>query len=165
MRVGCNAIQGFWKTFAAVSVLSTSWILGGAAFAVDRYGMGETEGGPVAETHRAMPRGVIGLSLHVGAERVGDPAVLYVAHVHPEGPAHRAGLAHGDEILSVEGTSVTGKTYEQVVMMIRGDIGATVRVQVRGDGGVRDVAMTRVASDSLYKDERGGMGSHENPNR
>ena len=34
-----------------------------------------------------LPNGVIGVSLHVGAERIGDPASLYVAHVHPEGPA------------------------------------------------------------------------------
>ncbi|MCX5728934.1 MAG: hypothetical protein NTZ28_08870, partial [Nitrospirae bacterium] len=39
-----------------------------------------------------MPNGVIGVSLHVGAERIGDPASLYVAHVHPEGPAQQAGL-------------------------------------------------------------------------
>ena len=31
-----------------------------------------------------LPNGVIGVSLHVGAERIGDPASLYVAHVHPE---------------------------------------------------------------------------------
>ncbi len=35
----------------------------------------------------ALPNGVIGVSLQVGAERIGDPAVLYVGMVHPEGPA------------------------------------------------------------------------------
>ena len=44
-----------------------------------------------------LPNGVIGVSLHVGAERIGDPTSLYVAHVHPEGPAQQAGLKHGDE--------------------------------------------------------------------
>ena len=32
-----------------------------------------------------LPNGVIGLSLQVGAEHVGDPAVLYVGMVRPEG--------------------------------------------------------------------------------
>ena len=48
-----------------------------------------------------LPKGVIGVSLDVSAERIGDPAILYVAMVNPEGPAHRAGLAHGDEIQAV----------------------------------------------------------------
>ena len=30
-----------------------------------------------------IPKGVIGVSLHVGADRIGDPASLYVAHVYP----------------------------------------------------------------------------------
>jgi predicted metalloprotease with PDZ domain len=68
-----------------------------------------------------LQNGVIGVSLHVGAERIGDPASLYVAHVHPEGPAQRAGLKHGDEVVTVDGAAVTGKTYEQVVKMVRGE--------------------------------------------
>jgi len=106
-----------------------------------------------------LPKGVIGVSLDVGAERIGDPAVLYVAMVHPEGPAHRAGLTHGDEIVTVDGTAVTGKTYEQVVRMIRGEAGATVKLGVKGDGAVREIAVTRVASDKLPKPPMGSHGS------
>lgn len=104
-----------------------------------------------------LPGGVIGVSLHVGAERIGDPAVLYVGMVHPEGPAHQAGLAHGDEILSVDGTTVGGKTYEEVVKMIRGDAGTVVKLGVKGEGAAREVAITRVAGDTLSK---APMGSH-----
>ena len=60
-----------------------------------------------------LPNGVIGVSLHVGAERIGDPASLYVAHVHPEGPAQQAGLKHGDEVVTVNGAAVTGKTLSR----------------------------------------------------
>ncbi|MEP6887545.1 MAG: hypothetical protein ABI945_04400 [Nitrospirales bacterium] len=42
----------------------------------------------------ALPNGVIGVSLQIGAARIGDPAVLYAGMVHPQGPAHQAGLAH-----------------------------------------------------------------------
>ncbi len=122
----------------------------------------EAQGRPAAESQAALPKGVIGVSLHVGAERVGDPAVLYVAHVHPDGPAQKAGLAHGDEVTAVDGQTVNGKSYEQVVRMIRGEIGSAVTLSVKGEGGARDVSITRVAGDTLYK---GGMGSHGGPTR
>ena len=104
-----------------------------------------------------MPNGVIGLSLHVGAERIGDPASLYVAHVYPVGPAQQAGLQHGDEIVTVNGEAVTGKTYEQVIQMVRGEAGTAVKLGVKGEGGLREIAITRVASEKLYPGE---MGSH-----
>ena len=109
-----------------------------------------------------LPNGVIGVSLHVGAERIGDPALLYVAHVHPEGPAQQAGLKHGDEVVTVNGAAVTGKTYEQVVKMVRGEAGTAVKLGVKGEGGLRELAITRIASEKLYKGE---MGSHGGPAR
>ena len=105
-----------------------------------------------------MPNGVIGVSLHVGAERIGDPASLYVAHVHPEGPAQQAGLKHGDEVVTVNGAAVSGKTYEQVIKMVRGEAGAAVKLGVKGDGGVREIAITRIAREKLYKGEMGSQG-------
>jgi C-terminal processing protease CtpA/Prc len=105
-----------------------------------------------------LPNGVIGVSLHVGAERIGDPASLYVAHVHPEGPAQQAGLKHGDEVVTVNGASVTGMTYEQVVKMVRGEAGTAVKLGVKREGRVREIAITRIASESLYKGEKGSHG-------
>ena len=106
--------------------------------------------------------GVIGVSLHIGAERIGDPAVLYVAMVHPQGPAHDAGLAHGDEITSVDGKAVSGKSYEQVVKMIRGTAGTVVKLGVKGEAGVREVAIPRVPSESLAQ---GPAGPYRSPSR
>ena len=129
-------------------------VLAGAVVAAEQpmkpgpYGHGDDTG---------LPNGVIGVSLHVGAERIGDPAILYVGMVHPEGPAHQAGLTHGDEILSVDGTAVSGKTYEAIVKMIRGDAGTVVKLGVKGEGAAREVVITRVASDKLSK---GPAGSH-----
>ena len=110
----------------------------------------------------ALPNGVIGVSLHVGAERIGDPAMLYVGMVHPEGPAQQAGLRHGDEVVTVDGTSVSGRSYEQVVKMIRGAVGTVVKLGVKGEGGMRELSITRVASDTLSK---GPKGSHGGPSR
>jgi C-terminal processing protease CtpA/Prc len=112
-----------------------------------------------------MPNGVIGVALNVGAERIGDPALLYVAHVHPEGPAQQAGLKHGDEIATVNGAAVTGKTYEQVVMMVRGEAGTPVKLGVKGESAVRELSITRVASETLYKDQKGEMKSHGSSSR
>jgi len=96
-----------------------------------------------------MPNGVIGVSLQVGAERVGDPAVLYVGMVHPEGPAHDAGLAHGDEITTVDGTAVSGKSYQELAKMIRGAVGTSVKLGVKGEAGSREVSIPRVPSENL----------------
>ena len=109
-----------------------------------------------------LPNGVIGVSLQVGAERIGDPAVLYVGMVRPEGPAQQAGVRHGDEIMSVDGTAVTGKSYEQVVKMIRGEAGTIVKLGVKGEADSREISITRVASDKLPK---GPAGSHGSPTR
>ena len=132
-------------------------LLTGAAGAADQ---------PVSEAPYAhgdeakLPNGVIGLSLQVGAERIGDPAVVYVGMVRPEGPAQQAGLRHGDEITTVDGATVKGKSYEQVVKMIRGEAGTIVKLGVKGDADTREISITRVASDKLPK---GPAGSHGSP--
>ena len=121
---------------------------------------GQEKAGAPAPTfglEATIPDGVIGVSLHVGAERVGDTAVLYVAHVLPDGPAEKAGLKPGDELTTVDGVAVTGKTYEQVALMVRGEPGAVVKLGVKSEGGPREVSVTRVSGQTLYK---GQMGSH-----
>lgn len=99
------------------------------------------------------PDGVIGISLHIGADRVGDPASLYIGRVYREGPAYKAGLRHGDELISVDGATVSGRSYEQVVKLIRGEPGSTVKLQVKrqGEDNPRDISLTRVAGDNLAK--------------
>ncbi len=147
------------KSIHIATGLMMSLLLAGAAVAGDQ---------PVSEAPYAhgdeakLPNGVIGVSLQVGAERVGDPAVLYVGMVRPDGPAHQAGLRHGDEIMSVNGTVVTGKSYEQVVKMIRGEAGTIVKLGVKSEAGTREISITRVASDTLPK---GPAGSHGSPAR
>ena len=99
------------------------------------------------------PDGVIGISIHIGAERVGDPASLYIGRVHREGPAHKAGLRHGDELINIDGTAVSGKSYEQVVKMVRGEAGSTVKLQVKREGeeSPREISVTRVSGDNLAR--------------
>jgi C-terminal processing protease CtpA/Prc len=112
---------------------------------------GET---PTRTDEAKVSEGVIGISLHIGALRVGDPASLYVGKVYSEGPAHKAGLKHGDELVSVDGVSVLGKTYEEVVKMVRGEAGANVKLAVKREGGHQEFSVTRVAGAKLTKGPR-----------
>ncbi len=95
------------------------------------------------------PPGIIGIALHLTAERVGSPAGLFIRATHPMGPAVNAGLMHGQEILAVDGQSLTGKTYREVVGMIRGDVGTAVTLLVKTMNAVNEVEIVRVAEDSL----------------
>nr|XP_020735236.1 rho GTPase-activating protein 23 [Odocoileus virginianus texanus] len=44
---------------------------------------------------------------------------IFVKHVKGDGPAHRAGLRTGDRLVKVNGESVIGKTYSQVIALIQ----------------------------------------------
>jgi len=110
-----------------------------------------------------LPMGVIGVSLRVGAERIGRPASLYLARVHPLGPAHQAGLTPGDEIATVNGVPVTGKTYAQVIQMVRGEAGTAVKLGLKGDGGKRAKSRSRVLP--AKNSTKGEIGQHGRPAR
>lgn len=152
--------QNNTSVYLVVGFLSICLSHSSAAIGTARASDGHEKAGAPAPTfslESTIPDGVIGVSLHVGAERVGDTAVLYVAHVLPDGPAEKAGLKQGDELTTVDGVAVTGKTYEQVALIVRGEPGSVVKLGVKGEGGSREVSVTRVSGQTLYK---GQMGSH-----
>jgi C-terminal processing protease CtpA/Prc len=93
-----------------------------------------------------LQNGVIGVIIQVAADRIGDPAALYVLKVRQDGPAQQAGLRLGDEIIAVNGTPVKGKSYEEVVSLIRGEPETSVKLEVRG---TREFSIKRVAGDKL----------------
>ena len=100
------------------------------------------------------PPGIIGVALHLTAERIGDPAGLFIRATHPLGPAVRAGLAHGQEILAVDGRSVKGKTYREVVSMIRGEVGTSVTLLVKTFSDVKEVKIIRASEAQLTEEEQ-----------
>ena len=111
-------------------------------------------------SHRDTPEptlpapGIIGIALHLTAERIGDPAGLFVRATHPMGPAIKAGVAHGQEILAVDGMSIKGKTYREVVAMIRGEIGKSVTLQVKTFSGFKEVKIVRVSEQMLSEEKQ-----------
>jgi carboxyl-terminal processing protease len=60
-------------------------------------------------------------------------------------PAYRAGIRAGDAILSIDGASVQGKNASDLVKLMRGPAGTTVRVAVRrpGQDAILRFAMSR----------------------
>jgi hypothetical protein len=98
-----------------------------------------------------MPSGIVGIAMHVTAGRIGDPAQLIIRAVHPSGPAARAGLAHGEEIMAVDGAPVAGKTYMEVVGLIRGESGSSVKLELRGPQGERTLSLMRVSEEMLME--------------
>lgn len=113
------------------------------------------QGNPHGDMEEPMlpPPGIIGVALHLTAEHIGDPAGLYIRATHPAGPGARAGLAHGQEILAVDGQSVKGKTYREVVAIIRGEIGKSVTLSVRTFTDVKEVKIIRVSEDMLSEEK------------
>ena len=100
------------------------------------------------------PPGIIGVALHLTAERIGDPAGLFIRATHPLGPAIKAGLTHGQEILAVDGQSVKGKTYREVVSMIRGEVGTSVTLLVKTFSDVKEVKIIRASESRLAEEQR-----------
>lgn len=98
-----------------------------------------------------LPSGIVGLALHITAGRIGDPAQLIIRAVHPSGPAARAGLTHGEEIVTVNEVAVAGKTYQEAVGLIRGEVGSTVRLGLKGPQGERTVSLVRVSESVLME--------------
>ena len=114
------------------------------------------QGNPHAEMDEPMvpPPGIIGVALHLTAKRIGDPAGLFIRAIHPMGPAGRAGLTHGQEILSVDGKDIKGKTYREVVAMIRGEVGKSVTIKVKTFSDIKEVKIMRVSEQMLAEEKQ-----------
>ncbi len=79
-----------------------------------------------------------------GCSPVGATCHVAVSSLVPGSPAERAGLRPADVMLAVDGTSVSGKTVDQVVSLVRGPSGTAVTLRIqRGSGIPFDVRIVR----------------------
>lgn len=85
-----------------------------------------------AEENREFFSGVFGgIGAIVSQNEQGE---VYVVRVMEGNPAHRAGIESGDIIRRVDGNSVAGQSLDEVVELIKGEVGTTVAVTVYRPG-------------------------------
>jgi carboxyl-terminal processing protease len=111
---------------------------------------------PMPGSPASGSRAGVGIELVPGGDRA------LVARVEPNGPAARAGVAPGDEIVAIDGVElpridsafVAGKAPEQMALArtqawlaasnaLRGGPNTEIRLTLRDHSGVRDVRLTR----------------------
>lgn len=143
----------FLKIFGAVvlsTIVFTPWAFGEDVRPIDSPAPGNPHASPPGPNTPA-PSGIVGLAMHITAGRIGEPARLIIRAVHPSGPAARAGLNHGEEILTVDGIPVAGKSYQEAVGLIRGEVGSSVRLGLTGPQGERTVSLVRISESVLME--------------
>lgn len=93
-------------------------------------------------------RGVIGI-------KICGEDFLDLKDVTPGGPADTAGIVPGDYLTHVDGVSVMGDSFDEVLEKLGGTAGTdlTVTLKETDSGKSRDVTVTRVAASDLPKTE------------
>jgi carboxyl-terminal processing protease len=81
----------------------------------------------------------IGIDLNAGAGS--DPPV--VSRVVPGSPAEQARIATGDSLLSIDGTSTSNLTADQVSVALQGPTGTSVQLGLEREGRALHVKLTR----------------------
>jgi carboxyl-terminal processing protease len=103
-------------------------LVSGSIRNLDRYS--RYEGPERAENARNRRDGYIG----IGVRLVGGQGYPVVKVVHPESPASKSGLHPGDQILSVNGENMYGKTGKHAADLLHGEEGSSVLVEVNAAG-------------------------------
>ena len=100
----------------------------------------------------AVPEAGVGVSLSVSKDSV------TISGVVEKGPAATAGLAAGDELISVDGRKVSGKTAAHISAELRGKDGTLVVLRIKKKiGKTTNVSLIRSES-ALAEAARSKMG-------
>jgi len=100
------------------------------------------------EEIKARDDSLSGTFVGVGAVLDQKEGRLLIVRVLHDSPAERAGVTAGDEIVTVDGTSVAGLTVDEVVARVRGPEGSKVTLELKGAGdATRSVTITRAKLD------------------
>jgi carboxyl-terminal processing protease len=78
----------------------------------------------------------------IGARLAGSPPMIF--EVFADSPAERAGLEYGDTITAANGRSASALRLDEIVGLLRGDAGTSVRMTVQHpDGEQNDLTLVR----------------------
>lgn len=105
-----------------------------------------------------LPGGVgIGLQMN-------DDDQWVIAPVLPGGPAARAGIVAGDQLLAIDGRAMDDIDDPEIPQMIRGEAGAAVTLTVRQrDGATRDIRIVRAIINLQNNPQNAPPQQHRQP--
>lgn len=92
---------------------------------------------------RAFQSRIQGEVSGIGAQVEDREGVLTITTPLTNSPAEKAGLKPNDQIIAVDGTSILGLPYEEMVDHVRGPKGSVVKLRIRRNGAEFDVEVTR----------------------
>nr|XP_046226749.1 rho GTPase-activating protein 21-like isoform X3 [Scatophagus argus] len=92
---------------------------------------------------------------------------IFVKQVKEGGPAHRAGLCTGDRIVKVNGESIIGKTYSQVIALIQNSDASLELCVMPKDEDIlqlfsRDITALAYSQDAYLKGNEAYSGNAQN---
>lgn len=92
---------------------------------------------------RAFQSRIQGEVSGIGAQVEDRNGVLTIVTPLPDSPALKAGLKPNDEILAVDGDSIVGLPYEEMVDRVRGPKGSVAKLKIRRSGAEMTVEVKR----------------------
>ncbi len=89
----------------------------------------------------AIDARIVGIGINLQQSK--ENGRLIVTRTIEDGPAERAGVRSGDEIVGIDGVNAVGMTPEQAAERIRGKAGTAVQLSLRQSSTTKSVNITR----------------------
>jgi carboxyl-terminal processing protease len=78
----------------------------------------------------------------IGVETREEEGQFVISAITKGAPAERGGLLMGDTIISVDGQKLSGRSYDELIALIRGEEGTSVSLQIQRPGQTELIALT-----------------------
>ncbi len=100
-----------------------------------------------AETYQLSLSGIEGRFDGIGASVTRQDDRIIIVEPFPDSPAEKAGIRANDEVLGINGNSVSGMSLVEAVLLVRGPRGTTVSLLVLHDGETEPVEIEVVRDE------------------
>lgn len=100
-----------------------------------------------AETYQLSLSGLEGSFDGIGATVTRDDDKIIIVEPFPDSPAEKAGIRANDEVLEIDGTSVSEMSLVEAVLLVRGPRGTAVKLLVLHDGETEPVEIEVVRDE------------------